>query len=33
MAGAYVKQGAVVSTPYNTLDFVRTMEEVLGLRP
>jgi hypothetical protein len=31
VAGAYVKQGAVVSTQYNTLDFVRTMEEVLGL--
>jgi YVTN family beta-propeller protein len=33
VAGAYVKQGAVVSTPYNTIDFVRTMEEVLGLPP
>jgi hypothetical protein len=31
VAGAYVKQGAVVSTLYNTLDFVRTIEEVLGL--
>jgi DNA-binding beta-propeller fold protein YncE len=31
VVGAYVKQGAVVSTPYNTIDFVRTMEEVLGL--
>ena len=31
--GAYVKQGALVSTPYNTIDFVRTMEEVLGLPP
>ncbi len=31
VAGAYVKQGAVVSTPYNTIDFVRTIEEVLGL--
>jgi YVTN family beta-propeller protein len=31
VAGAYVKQNAVVSTPYNTIDFVRTMEEVLGL--
>jgi DNA-binding beta-propeller fold protein YncE len=31
VAGAYVKQGAVVSTLYNTLDFVRTMEEVLGI--
>ena len=33
VAGAYVKQGAVVSTPYNTIDFMRTMEEVLGLPP
>jgi DNA-binding beta-propeller fold protein YncE len=33
VAGAYVKQGAVVSTPYNTLDFIRTVEEVLGLSP
>jgi hypothetical protein len=33
VAGAYVKQGAVVSTPYNTIDFIRTMEEVLGLPP
>jgi DNA-binding beta-propeller fold protein YncE len=31
VAGAYVKQGAVVSTLYNTLNFLRTMEEVLGL--
>ncbi|HUI77987.1 MAG TPA: hypothetical protein VLY24_08725 [Bryobacteraceae bacterium] len=33
IVGAYVKQGAVVSTPYNTLNFLRTMEEVLGLPP
>jgi hypothetical protein len=33
VAGAYVKQGALVSTSYNTIDFVRTMEEVLGLPP
>jgi DNA-binding beta-propeller fold protein YncE len=33
VAGAYVKQGALVSTPYNTINFVRTMEEVLGLPP
>ncbi len=33
VAGAYVKQGVLVSTPYNTLDFVRTIEEVLGLPP
>jgi len=31
VAGAYVKQGAVVSTQYNTIDLVRTMEEVLGI--
>ena len=33
VVGAYVKQGAVVSTPYNTLDFLRTVEEVLGIPP
>ena len=33
VAGAYVKQGALVSTPYNTIDFIRTIEEVLGLPP
>jgi hypothetical protein len=33
VAGAFVKQGKVVSTPYNTINFVRTMEEVLGLPP
>jgi len=32
VAGAYVKQGAVVSTAYNTVDFIRTMEEVLGVK-
>jgi DNA-binding beta-propeller fold protein YncE len=32
IAGAYVKQGAVVSTTYNTIDFIRTMEEVLGVK-
>jgi hypothetical protein len=32
VAGAYVRND-VVSTAYNTLDFVRTMEEVLGLQP
>ena len=31
VAGAYVKQQAVVSTPYNTINFLRTIEEVLGL--
>ncbi len=33
VAGAYVKQGVVIHTPYNTINFVRTMEEVLGLPP
>jgi DNA-binding beta-propeller fold protein YncE len=33
VAGAYVKQGAVISTPYNTINLIRTMEEVLGLPP
>jgi len=33
VAGAYVKQGALVSTQYNTINFVRTMEDVLGLPP
>jgi hypothetical protein len=33
VAGAWVKQGAVVSTAHNTLNFLRTMEEVLGLPP
>jgi hypothetical protein len=33
VAGAYVKQQVLVSTPYNTINFVRTMEEVLGVAP
>jgi hypothetical protein len=33
IAGAYVKQGALVSTQYNTIDCVRTIEMVLGLPP
>ena len=33
IVGPYVKQGTVVSTSYNTVDFVRTIEEVLGLKP
>jgi hypothetical protein len=33
VVGAYVKQRALVSTQYNTIDFVRTIEEVLGLPP
>ena len=32
VVGAYVRNG-VVSTAYTTLDFVRTMEEVMGLPP
>lgn len=32
IVGPYVKQGAVVSTSYNTIDFIRTMEEVLGVK-
>ncbi len=31
IVGPYVKQNAVVSTSYNTVDFIRTIEEVLGL--
>ena len=31
VVGPYVKQGAVVSTRYTTLDFLRTIEEVLGI--
>jgi hypothetical protein len=33
VVGPYVKQGAVVSTPYNTINLVRTIEAVLGLDP
>ncbi len=33
IVGPYVKQHAVVSTAYTTLDFVRTMEAILGLKP
>ena len=33
IVGPYVKQQAVVSTSYNTLDFIRTMEDILGLSP
>jgi YVTN family beta-propeller protein len=33
VAGAHVRQGALVSTQYNTIDFLRTIEEVLGLGP
>jgi hypothetical protein len=31
VVGPYVKQGAVVSTRYTTLNFLRTIEEVLGI--
>ncbi len=33
IVGAYVKHGALVSTQYNTINFVRTMERILGLAP
>lgn len=33
VAGAFVRQGALVSTQYNTINFLRTIEEVLGLPP
>jgi YVTN family beta-propeller protein len=33
VAGPYVKQGTVVQTQYNTVNFLRTIEEVLGLPP
>jgi YVTN family beta-propeller protein len=33
VAGAWVKQGALVSTQYNTISFLRTIEMVLGLPP
>lgn len=33
IVGPYVKQEAVVSTPYNTVSMLRTIEEVLGLEP
>jgi YVTN family beta-propeller protein len=30
LAGAYVKQGAVVSTPYSQINVLRTIEDILG---
>jgi DNA-binding beta-propeller fold protein YncE len=33
IAGPYVKQQRVISTAYNTVDFVRTIEEILGTKP
>ena len=31
IAGPYVKQGPVISTRYNTVNFVRTIKDVLGI--
>lgn len=33
IAGPYVRQGAVVSTRYTTVDMIRTIEAILGLKP
>jgi len=33
IVGPYIKKNALVSTAYNTVDFLRTIEEVLGLPP
>jgi DNA-binding beta-propeller fold protein YncE len=33
VVGAYVRQNAVVSTRYTTISVLRTIEEVLGLKP
>jgi len=33
VVGAYVKQGAVVSTRYTTLSVLRTIEDLLGIQP
>jgi len=33
IAGAYVKQGAVASTRYTTVNMLRTMEDILGMGP
>jgi YVTN family beta-propeller protein len=33
VAGPHVKQGAIVSTAYDTVNLVRTIEDVLGLDP
>lgn len=33
IAGPYVRQGAVVSTPYTTVDLLHTLESVLKLKP
>jgi len=33
VVGPYVRQGTVISRPYNTVSVLRTIEEVLGLEP
>ena len=33
VVGAYVKQGAVVSTRYTTVSVLRTIEDLLGMQP
>ncbi len=33
IAGAYVKQGALVSRRYTTVNMLRTIEELLGMKP
>lgn len=33
VVGPYVKQGAVVSRRYNTVSMLRTIEEILGIKP
>ncbi|HWD99399.1 MAG TPA: hypothetical protein VG345_10190, partial [Bryobacteraceae bacterium] len=33
VAGPYVRQHALVSTQYNTINFIRAMERILGLAP
>ena len=33
IVGPYVKQNKVVSSAYNTVDFIRTIEEILGIKP
>ena len=33
IVGPYVRQGAVVSTRYTTINILRTIEAVLGLKP
>jgi hypothetical protein len=33
IAGPYVRQGTVISTPYTTVDLLHTIEGVLGLQP